>query len=287
MDTTLVTVTVLSMSMAAALSVIVWRLLRDERRRSEARIAALANAALSGSRLQERASTPVPPVPPKGGNYRPEVVPPKGGSSASDAIPPKGGSYKEGSGGRAGGSSEPDELLLHPVAAPVTTSALFVEPPRSSPWGNRLAVMAGLALLVASTVFFAMTASRARGAAPARNAAADRVAGQAGLELTSLHDWRKTDSLTITGMVQNPVAGSLLTHVTVMAYAFDDKGTFLASGRAPLDIASLAPGDQSPFAVTVPVTDTVARYRIGFRGEDGRVIGHVDRRQPPSVAAHW
>ena len=42
MDTTLVTVTLLSLGMAAALSVIVWRMLRDEKHRSEARIAALA-----------------------------------------------------------------------------------------------------------------------------------------------------------------------------------------------------------------------------------------------------
>src|SRR3954469_22793561 len=42
MDTTLVTVTLLSMGMAAALSVIVWRMLRDERQRSDARVAVLA-----------------------------------------------------------------------------------------------------------------------------------------------------------------------------------------------------------------------------------------------------
>src|SRR4029079_12636241 len=48
MDSTLVTVTVLSMGMAAALSVIVWRLLRDERQRSEARVAALKTRAAAG-----------------------------------------------------------------------------------------------------------------------------------------------------------------------------------------------------------------------------------------------
>ena len=42
MDTTLVTVTLLSLGMAAALSVIVWRMLRDEKQRSDARVAALA-----------------------------------------------------------------------------------------------------------------------------------------------------------------------------------------------------------------------------------------------------
>src|SRR5690242_14676367 len=41
MDTTLVTVTVLSMAMAAAMSAIVWRMLRGERLRSSARVAAL------------------------------------------------------------------------------------------------------------------------------------------------------------------------------------------------------------------------------------------------------
>src|SRR5262249_29637270 len=44
MDTTLVTVTVLSMGMAAALSAIVWRMLRLERHRSNARVAALTAA---------------------------------------------------------------------------------------------------------------------------------------------------------------------------------------------------------------------------------------------------
>ena len=34
--------------------------------------------------------------------------------------------------------------------------------------------------------------------------------------------------------------------------------------------------------MSVPVTETVARYRIGFRGEDGRVIAHVDKRQQAS-----
>ena len=45
MDTTLVTVTLLSLAMAAALSVIVWRMLRDERAAQRARVAALATLA--------------------------------------------------------------------------------------------------------------------------------------------------------------------------------------------------------------------------------------------------
>jgi hypothetical protein len=175
------------------------------------------------------------------------------------------------------------ELPLHgDEPATPAEGALFAEPARSSPWGSRLAVMAGLALLVASAVLFAMASARtpAPGSAPRAASAAP-----AGLELLSLRDTRQADALTVTGMVQNPRTGSLLTRASVTAYAFDDKGTFLASGRALLDVTALAPGDSSPFVVAVPVTETVARYRIGFRSEDGRVIAHVDRRQQAPMAA--
>jgi hypothetical protein len=108
-----------------------------------------------------------------------------------------------------------------------------------------------------------------------------------GLELRSLRDSRDAASLKITGLVQNPRRGAPLSRVTVTAYAFDDKGSFLASGRAPIDVTALAPGDESPFVVSVPVTDAVARYRIGFRGEDGRVIAHVDKRQQAPASENW
>jgi len=32
--------------------------------------------------------------------------------------------------------------------------------------------------------------------------------------------------------------------------------------------------------------ESVARYRIGFRGEDGRVIAHIDKRQQAAVAVN-
>ena len=45
MDSTLVAATLVSLGMALALSVVVWRLLKDERRRLNARVAALAELA--------------------------------------------------------------------------------------------------------------------------------------------------------------------------------------------------------------------------------------------------
>ena len=271
MDTTLVIVTILSMGMAAALSVIVWRLLRDERQRSEARIAALAAAA-------HPLADPAIPL-------RREA-PPVRSSHADNPVSIRSVSERPRTESRRPSA---DDLPLHASDAPVTTNALFAEPVRSSPWGSRIAVMAGLAMLGASIVLVAMTAAKTRAAAPARGAtvaavtAADTVAP--GLELLSLRDARQDDTLTITGMVQNPLGGRLLSRVAVTAYAFDDKGAFLASGRALIDVTSLAPGDESPFLVTVPVSGTVARYRIGFRSEDGRVIAHVDKRQQTPIAA--
>jgi hypothetical protein len=171
------------------------------------------------------------------------------------------------------------------AAATLTANPLFVEPARSSPWGNRVGIMAAIVLVAASGLLFALAAGRARAAAAARTSSAAAVPAEAGLELLSLHDAHDHGTLTISGLVHNPRSASLLTRVTVTAYTFDDKGAFLASGRALLDVTSLAPGDDSPFVVTVPVTDAVARYRIGFRGEDGRVIGHVDRRHQGPIAA--
>jgi hypothetical protein len=244
MDTTLVTVTLLSMAMAASLSVIVWRMLRDERRRSDARVIALTATRTRDQGTRDQGTSDLP-------------------------------------------------LREAPVSARVSTAALFAERKVASPWGPRFAVMAGLGLVVASVILFALTATgkaaatrqAGRTAVTAAAAETGTTPGGAGLELLSLRDTRQPGSLTITGLVQNPRGGAPLSRVTVTAYAFDDNGAFLASGRALIDVTALSPGDESPFVVSVPVTETVARYRIGFRGEDGRVIAHIDKRQQASVAA--
>jgi len=218
--------------MAAALSVIVWRMLRDERQRTDARVAVLATMA---------ASTP--------------------------ASPPAA------------------ELSLR-QAAPVAMASMFEERSEPSPWGQRFAVMGALSLVLASVVLFTLAATAkpsARGraaetAASPAGASTPAVPAPAALELISLRDARREGALTITGLVRNADPSSTLQRVTVTAYTFDDKGSFLASGRSLIDVTVLAPKDESPFVVTVPVSDTVARYRIGFRAEDGRVITHVDRR---------
>ncbi|HET7617051.1 MAG TPA: hypothetical protein VFK20_00980 [Vicinamibacterales bacterium] len=244
MDGTLVSVTLLSMAMAISLSVVVWRLLRDERRRSSARVAALVElAARNGRPTVARA-----PV-------RPHVP---------TAIAP------------------PADLPLRRSDTPVKVADLFTAPAEPSPWPRRGAVIAALVLVAAAAVLLLLTRASASRSGPAvTSAPATR------LELLSLRDARQGDDLTITGLVQNPRGSRPLSNISAVATTYDAGGAALASGSAPLDFTTLQGGDESPFVITVPAAGAVARYRISFRGSDGRVIAHVDRRQPPMARGTW
>ena len=226
MDGLLITVTVLSLAVALGLGVAAARVLRDERRRSDARTALLAEL-------------------------------------ADDFVP------------------EP-ELVLRPASDDVSGAPeLFRDPERTSPWGPRLAVAAIVTAALAAVVIVA--GGWPRSETPALTTAA--ASTQPALELLSLRHVQESGTLTITGLVHNPRGGPTLSGVTATGFLFDADGGLLASGRAPLDFTALAAGDESPFVITVPVTGSVARYRVGFRGQDGRVIAHVDRRTGAALAA--
>ena len=149
----------------------------------------------------------------------------------------------------------------------------------SAPWGRRAIAAAAMACVVVIAGYLLLPRG---GEATAARAAASTT--PAPLELLSLRHTSETGRLVITGLVQNPRGGAPLTRIVATAFLFAADGTFLASGRAPLDFSTLAAGDESPFVVAVPVTSAVARYRIGFRSEDGQVIAHVDRRAASTLA---
>ena len=240
MDTLLIIVTGLSLAMAIAMAAVVMKLLRDERLRSDARVAALSDMA---------------------GGLRP--------GAADFRLQPDVGP-------RARGVTRFADLALRPDPPGVAGVAdLFAEPERSSPWGRRLAVIATLAAVVLTTAFVLIERETGEGQSAGMSAAAVAAAP---LELLSLRHTQEAERLTITGLVQNPRGAAPLTRVVATAFAFGPDGTFLASGRAPLDFTTLGAGDESPFVVTVPATGAIARYRVGFRAEDGSVIAHVDRR---------
>ncbi len=217
------TITLLSMAMALSLSVVVWRMVRDDRRRSEARVHALTDLAV-----------------------RPDL-------RASSAAP-----------------------------------ALSLAPPdQPSAWGSRAAIMAALALVLLSVVLIMLTVRARASMAAASTAATDAAPVHASLELLSLRDTHEGSTLTIAGLVQNPRSAGMLRNVKVTADVFDAAGARLASAVAPIDVKSLAPGDQSPFVLSVTTTDAVARYRVSFHRADGSVIEHIDRRRQAADAASW
>jgi hypothetical protein len=264
MDTVLMAVTALSLAMAAGMAFIVAKLVRAERARSEARVAALG--AMSADPVVD-APLPRPPAVPR----RQIVV----GSAVSPSL-------------RSGHAALSDDLEIRPSDGAVSgVSTLFAETEQASPWGRRFAVIGSFALVLLMIGFATMSgrvrpsASAAPGTSVAQHAPALDTPP---LELLSLHHAQETERFVISGLVQNPRTGAPLSRVVATAFLFGPDGTFLTSGRAPLDFTNLTPGVESPFVVNVPVTGQVARYRVGFRTEDGRVIAHVDRRGPDALA---
>lgn len=206
--------------LAVVLGALLWRAAREERRRSEARVAALADAIDGGP------------------------------STAAHTLA-----------GRA---------------------VLFQAPERDAdgaPVTRLLAVGAALLLVV----FAALYAGGSRGGTPTTTAAAAQ-AGQP-LELLSLRHAPGQERLTITGLVRNPAtAPSALSRVTAIVFFFDAQGTFITSARAPLELATLDPGDEAPFSVSVPNEGVaIGRYRVTFRTDAG-LVRHIDRRTPQNLA---
>ena len=159
----------------------------------------------------------------------------------------------------------------------VAAAGLFAAADQPSPWPQRVGMAAAVALVVGGIGFgLARMGSSAGGA--------QSTATAPPLELVALQHTLEGDTLIISGTVHNPAAGGVATHLGVAVQVFGADESVVASGKAPLDYATLAPGDDSGFMIKVRVQDTVRRYRVGFRRSDGSVVAHVDRRTGGSSA---
>ena len=246
----LIAVAIVSAAVAVVMCVLVVRMLREDRRRSEARVEALlAMADASGEQLSPDLAMPIErqPDPVVQTRYR--------GARASEP--------------------DRDQLVLDSAPHVAGVDGLFAAHETSSPWGRRIAVAAAAGVLLV----IAVLASGWRGGdSSGQGGTGPQGPAQIPLELLSLKHTAEPKALTITGLVQTPQGGPALANVTAVALLFSADGGFVASGRAPLDFTRLDPGSESPFVVKVPTSARVARYRISFRGPDGAVIAHVDRR---------
>lgn len=259
MESVLLVVTLVSLAMTIVLAAILIRLVREERRRSDARVAVLREMA-------ERAWQPT---------HEERVL--ASDDAANSASPPSSVSISDAFDPPLAELSRQDQDVF-------VTQDLFVAERAPSPWPKRLALAAVIAVVFAAGGWALGSGVSLLRHAPPQALTADD-AGASPLELVSLQQSQETGAITISGLVHNPRDGSVHAKVIATVQLFDGDGALVASGRAPLDFTVLRPGDESPFVINVPIATRVAKYRIGFRSEDGHVIGHVDRRASSSATS--
>jgi len=260
----LLIVTLSSMLLAVIMSLVAWRIAAEERRRSNARVAALAAeihepmAAASGGQQQTV--------------YRAEV----------------------------GSRAEPARLAPFPSARRVTRwddpmQDLQLRPERSdspelfasaqpSSSGSRFAAVAVVVAIVCTAAIASVAVAGRRTVTSSTPSARDNqgataAAQAAPLELVALGHQRDGDRLTVRGVVRNPPAGATFEGLTAVVFVFDADGGFVTSGRRTIDARLLTPAGESTFVVAVPNASAVSRYRVSFRTGD-RIVPHVDRREP-------
>jgi hypothetical protein len=252
----LLIVTLTSMLLAAVMSVIAWRIAADERRRSDARVAALS------MEIHDTAP-PVPmPIAARAGEPRhaaarrwDEDLELRPGSDVGRVLP----------------------AFARGAAAHPASQTLFAATPARS--GSRLfVVLAGGALVLGTAAAIAILGpSRFSRTPSARVPVTIGEPAALPLELVALGHERVGDELTVRGVVRNPASGAAVDRLTAVVLLFTPDGGFLTSGRAPVDTPSIGPGGESTFAVTVPRAGDVGRYRVSFRDDD-KLIPHLDRR---------
>jgi hypothetical protein len=180
--------------------------------------------------------------------------------------------------------SAPEPDLL-PELEPERSTGLFAAPlpaPAGPRWGTMALVVVVFMGIGAGTVYGLYGSGRAISWPVAAFSTA--TAAPAPLELVSLSHRREPGgNFVVTGLVQNPVNGTRSAGLVAVVYLFDGDGQYFTSGKAAIEVAALAPGDQSPFLIRLPNIPKVSRYRIGFRLGDGGVYAHVDKRGEPLV----
>ena len=247
MEAVLLTITLLSLMIAVFASVLAWRVMRGERLRSEARIAALA-ADLNAA--EDERPIRLDPAP-----ARPDPVPFDDAPVAAPA-----GMFAE----------KPHEHSAFRLVSAVGVAALIVA-----------AIIVGLVVTSDGPSQPPVERANADTSVPAPpNVPAPNVT----LELIALSHEREADRLTVRGIVRGLPAVPDQRPLTAVVLLFNREGTFLASGRADVQSAPIDPAGERTFVVTVPSAGDVGRYRVSFRSDE-HIVPHVDKRAQPGTLA--
>jgi hypothetical protein len=267
MEVVLLTVTLASLATAIGTSFLAWRVMRADRLRSEARIAALA----ADLGMDDR--------------ERPERLRPQAAAVSAPVIPaPVSAPIIP-----ATVSSAPDlDLSIADETAPASDGMFAVRPRGRST--ARVVAGVGIAAAIVALVIgtLVLTSDRStsaharRPAAAAAPAPAATTAADVPLALIALGHEREKDRLTVRGVVRG-TATAASDPLTAVVLLFNREGSEIGSGRAEVAPAGPDPAGDRTFVITVPSAGDVGRYRISFRSAD-HVVPHVDRRAQPGTA---
>jgi hypothetical protein len=268
MDIILLGITIVSLVVAFVMSVAAWRLMRDDKKRAAARVAALSVAAGSPEALpvpaREPEAAPVSKPAPKAPWAAPRIVAAPIAQAATASVPVAELPLNQPSRIEPLRHSEP--LVAH---ASGFLGAAEVE--RDSGGRQKSLAFAAVMLFVVLSGGLVWMMSGPRGTTPVA------VGPNSPLELVSLTHARQNSKLAVSGLVRNPASGKPIDHLSAVVFLFDRTGTFVTSSRANVDFLKLGAGDESPFVVSLDAPPTVARYRVSFRTDDG-IVPHIDRR---------
>jgi hypothetical protein len=270
MELVLLGVTVISLVVALVMSVSTWRLAREEKRRSAARVAALSIAASVDSA-------------PIGFQARPAVA-----EKPVEKVMP-----------RAPWAPAPTAALVPPTAA-IAPPVVAELPLQSAPAPREIAHSSGFlgataeparagggqrSLAIAATVLFVgLLGGLGYLMSSPRGTSAAAVGPNSPLELVSLRHERKNEKLAVSGLVRNPANGKPVERLSAVVFLFDKQGAFVTSAKTEVDFLKLGAGDESPFVVSLDAPTTVTRYRVSFRTDEG-VMPHIDRRGTTPLAS--
>lgn len=285
MEIILLGITAVSLIVALVMSATAWRVNRDERARSDARVAAL-NAAAGEDAPVVPAARPVAEVRPVVAEAAP-VAEPVAVNDSRSTPPWATARVSTFATPKARGSDVVIRAALTGGEFPAEQS-----PMQESFLGGSRAVPASddrqRGLAIAAALIFVIVLAGGYltvfgGRSPATSAAATTTAAPAPLELVSLRHERRAGRLAVTGLVRNPALGSPMSKLSAVVFLFDQKGGFISSAKSDVDFVTLSPGDESPFVIAVDAPGTVARYRVSFRTDSG-IVPHVDRRGQEPIA---
>jgi hypothetical protein len=241
----LIAITAASLALALVMSAVAWKLARNERRRSEARVRSLAAAIHRDFDVTIREDVPQP-------------------APAATAR-----------------ADREFSSLFDVHHAPRSTASRLVA---AVVVGTIVVGLAATSILMLSRGSIAHRSSTPAASTPAAAAPSttpdvrQAAASDRPLELVALTHDRDGGKLIVRGTIRNPATSREIDGLVAVVFLFASDGAFIGSGRAPVGGPTLAPGADTLFAVSLPGADRVARYRVSFRTAQ-RVVPHVDRRE--------